>query len=61
MKRISAYSASSVLSPSSIAYKHIAGSIPRVLSPGRGFPKVFDDEAFTEIFLLMVFAMVLKF
>ena len=34
---------------------------PKVLSPDRGLPEGLADEAFTDLFLLMVFAMVINF
>ena len=39
----------------SIAYKQMAGSIPEVLSLGKGLPKGLAAEASTEIFLLLDF------
>ena len=53
MTRISASSPSSVSSPSSIVYKRIYGSSPKVSSLGRGVPKGLAVETFTEFLLLM--------
>ena len=58
MIKISASSPSSFSSPSSIGYNHIAGSSPSVLSPSRGFPEGLAAEVFTEIFFLVVFAII---
>ena len=60
MKRISASSTSSVLSLYYISYKGIAGSIPRVLSPGGGFLLGLAVEALTS-FILMVLSIFFKF
>ena len=53
MTNISDYYHSSVLSPSSITYKQISRSSPRVLSPGRGLPLGLAIEALT-VFRLKV-------
>ena len=62
--RIYDYSPSSALSPSSISYKRINGSIPKYLSPVKGLPLCLSIEDFT-VFIrtLMVLAILwlLKF